>query len=458
MRRNQRKLLLDSFIILIFPAIFLTLWLFIILASEKPIETQTPWLNTQICDQVKKRQATGPLCIDICIAKTIKIPDKSYLINRYYLVQAKNYIKTITCINEKRVYSNEIKEKIDIFQLDHLILDKISVYLDYLPNIDAKLKHLKHFSDVNKDGLITLTEATNLLWLLSDKNILFMLILSDKNYVSKIERFCGGCIETDEIINKILLKKGVDAPPLLSFIFSESSTPEWLHRCRISYGILEFYIDMASFNLNDELGYDSLYLCSPIVHSFGYSFENEAKLIDFDNLISSKQLKEKLNDKYCLNDLDCRYNKYCNTKCDLKTHKCTSILNRLQIIDYCEFIAIYLFDNKDFKLLLSPVVKRCLKLKTFNEFQNGVMYLKNDLPIMYDNFKVFFVQSSYWNMSFEYTNVINDLKTNIWLWAKNVKDPNRAVLKNNTKTSKLFDLPKTTQNFKFKKLINRKVI
>jgi hypothetical protein len=95
---------------------------------------------------------------------------------------------------------------------------------------------------------------------------------SGKTYIPRIKRFCGGCIETDEIMNKITLKPDIQAAPIFSLIFSESTMPDWPHRLVISYGILEFFVDLVSLNPNNELSEESLYLCSPIETSFGYTY------------------------------------------------------------------------------------------------------------------------------------------------------------------------------------------
>ena len=114
--------------------------------------------------------------------------------------------------------------------------------------------------------------------------------------------------------------------------------PEWNHRAKISIGILEFFLDIVSFNPNDDFGLDSLYLCSPIETSFGYTFKNEAKLINYDNLISQRELRDIMKQRSCQSDLDCVYTDECAARCELSTNTCTSNLVHPQIFNYCKFI------------------------------------------------------------------------------------------------------------------------
>ena len=450
--RNNR-LLIDSLYILIFPTIFLAFWLTVVYIDYKkryesifsyPIKS-----NFDICEYFDSKKAIGPLCIDICIEGKIK-NTKTYLNNRYSLISYNNYVSSFVCLlNDK---NDEIKLIIDLAEIKIIILDKIRNYLNYLTDIDNKIDYMVNLADVNKDNEINLLEANNLLWLINNRQSFYMLILTGKNYIPSIKRYCGSCIETDEIINFITLKEEIQQEHFLSYISNDKTLlPKWLNRCKISLGILEFYIDISSFNPNDELGYDSLYLCSQIEISFGYTFEIEAKLIDFENLISIKQLENKLENKYCKFDSDCSYNTQCSTKCDIKTKKCTSKLNKLQIIDFCEFLKRYLYDVNDLKKSLQSIIQRCLKLKLF-DFNKEILFKKLEMPVSFENLQLYSIQSNYWNISIEYTNIINDLKTILWKWSRTVKDPIITKKKNNvsTKLQSLKESRLTTFSYKTK--------
>lgn len=119
--------------------------------------------------------------------------------------------------------------------------------------------------------------------------------------------------------------------------------PDWNYRCKISIGILEFFLDSVSFNPNDEFGDDSLYLCSPIEHSFASTFLNDAKLVNYDEVMNGRDLRELLAEQTCYSDDDCIYTKQCQTRCDTRTNLCTSELVKPQIAYFCSFLRDYLF-------------------------------------------------------------------------------------------------------------------
>jgi hypothetical protein len=404
--------------------IFITFWFtWIYIEYKKQNETSTNKTNFDICEYFDNKKAAGQFCFDLCIEKIINKNTKAYLNNRYHLInylsQSKNYVSSLICFSNDKY--DEIKLTIDMAEFKIILLDKASNYLNCLPDIDNKIDYMIQLADVNKNKLIDLLEANNLLSLINNRQSFYMIILAGKNYIPRIKRYCGSCIETDEIINFVTLKEEINQENLLSYILKNDTLPKWLNRCKISLGILEFYMDIASFNPNDELGYDSLYLCSQIEISFGYTTDIESKLIDFENLISIKQLENKLENKYCKNDSDCSYNSQCITKCNLNAKKCSSKLNKLQIIDFCEFLKRYLYDVNHLKMSLEPIILRCLKLKLF-DFDKKILFKKLEMPVSYKNLKLFSIQSNYWNISFEYTNVVNDLKSVLWKWTQKLND------------------------------------
>ena len=70
---------------------------------------------------------------------------------------------------------------------------------------------------------------------------------------------------------------------------------------------------------------------------------------------------------------------------------------------------------------LEPIILRCLKLKLF-DFDKKILFKKLEMPVSYKNLKLFSIQSNYWNISFEYTNVVNDLKSVLWKWTQKLND------------------------------------
>lgn len=193
------------------------------------------------------------------------------------------------------------------------------------------------------------------------------------------------------------------------------------HKLKIALGILEFFLDAASHNPNDDFSPETIYLCSSIESSFGFTFINEAKLINYDFLFSGKELKEKLRDKECSSDSDCFYSDQCTTTCDLNLRKCSHQLSFLQVTIFCEFFQKFIDSNSELKIQFEPLIKKCLKLKPFyliNQENN-----LNRIESESDEQIAFLKNRAYLNASMEYALTTNNLHDKIWEMIKLVNDP-----------------------------------
>jgi len=196
---------------------------------------------------------------------------------------------------------------------------------------------------------------------------------------------------------------------------------KWDYKCKIALGILEFFLDAISFNPNDEFGKESLYLCAPIESSFGFTFFNEAKLIEYENLFTGKELEEKLSERKCTMDADCVYTKQCSTKCNTTTQRCTYQLVQPQIIDICRFIKENLVTESN-KQSFMPLIDKCEQLKPVY-LSPDIAYTKIEMPLSYEKHKIFLEQSTYWNSSREYAEVSGDLHALMFDFIRLSKDP-----------------------------------
>ena len=213
-------------------------------------------------------------------------------------------------------------------------------------------------------------------------------------------------------------------------VFSNWFMLDWDSRCKISLGILEFFLDAVSFNSNNEFGDDSLYLCSPIEASFGYNRLNEAKLVNYEHLFTGKQLQARLSSRFCKSDLDCVYSEQCSTTCDVETNTCGFYLTQPQIVNYCAFIHRFLNDNVNMSETLNPLLKRCLHLR-FTSENNGVLFDKNEIPVSFKNHRNAMSRTNYWQNSLEFVNLSNELYNVLWERIKFLKDPEKPKKKAN---------------------------
>ena len=206
--------------------------------------------------------------------------------------------------------------------------------------------------------------------------------------------------------------------------------PDWSYRAKIALGILEFFIDAVSFNPNDEFGKDTLLLCSSIESSFGHTFNYDAKLINYDHLMTGYDLEDRLSDRRCVSDEQCVYNSECTARCNLETNKCSGRLVQPQIIKFCTFMRGYLLDNTNYTGLLVPLIEKCEKtLVNIDDLANYKHLNKNEISLNYDNFKSYLEQKNYWNNSLNYATVTNEIHQTLWKLVRYVKDPPKRKVK-----------------------------
>lgn len=158
-------------------------------------------------------------------------------------------------------------------------------------------------------------------------------------------------------------------------------------------------------------------------------------MINTDNLLTSDELEENLSYISCNNDSDCKYNDFCSTTCNKQTRKCTSQLQKPQLVDYCRFTREYLLDNKNITHILEPLLDKCELLKSI-AYNKSNLYVKNDLPLSWEKHQDLISNTEYWKKSREFMILANEIKANLWDWIRHIKDPVK-----NQKTTKS---PETT--------------
>jgi hypothetical protein len=186
-------------------------------------------------------------------------------------------------------------------------------------------------------------------------------------------------------------------------------------------GILEFFMDSPIFNPNDEFGQDSLYLCSPIEDSFGYTFFMEAKLLNYDHIMSGRDLVHKLDNIHCTQDSDCIYTKDCVTKCI--ANKCSHHMARPQVVNYCHFLKRFLSDTEALPKV-EHLIQKCLQLETVY-LKESLVYEKNEMPLSFEKHKNYLERSTFWNKSIENSMLIDEMRRTMWNLIKLVDDPKK---------------------------------
>jgi hypothetical protein len=92
-------------------------------------------------------------------------------------------------------------------------------YLNHTSNINKIINKLIDFGDVNRDEKLNLAEANNILAQLNNKYTFFQILFSGKAFASEIKQFCGRCVEIDQIINQVYIKKDCKYQIIVIYFF-----------------------------------------------------------------------------------------------------------------------------------------------------------------------------------------------------------------------------------------------
>jgi hypothetical protein len=203
---------------------------------------------------------------------------------------------------------------------------------------------------------------------------------------------------------------------------------------KIALSILEFYMDAPLFNPNDEFGPDSLYLCSKVRKSFGFSYFLDGKLLNYDHVYTARELKQLLSNRTCERDQDCFFTDECITKC--VENKCSEYLIQPQLVVFCEFAKDYLYQEiyhgKDKTLF--ELIEECVKLKSLY-VNSGILYGKlnsTDKKIAED-------RKAYIDYSIEYSIFTYKLHHALWNEIRLLPTPVRQKLKLTKKSQPVRD-------------------
>ncbi len=194
----------------------------------------------------------------------------------------------------------------------------------------------------------------------------------------------------------------------------------------MALGILEFFNDAVSFNLNDEFGKDSLYLCSSIEKSFGLNNLKEIKLLDYEAIFTGRQLKENLSNRKCFSNDDCVYNQHCGTTCLNNT--CTFYSPKPQLVNYCIFLRNFFNNNPQLTKEFNSTLSNCLELDTLKSEE--IYFGKNESPIIsFDKYDSFKARDNYWKSAENYGRVIREFYEFFWKQIKFVTEKTRKTTK-----------------------------
>ncbi|CAF3398176.1 unnamed protein product [Rotaria socialis] len=97
--------------------------------------------------------------------------------------------------------------------------------------------------------------------------------------------------------------------------FADFNKDNKFQRVRLAIRIIEFFSDKWHYQ-NTNL---HLYLCQPLIKSFGYDKDYESETLKLNQIISSKSILSRLPNR-CHENRDCLYDSHCYASCNMSTN------------------------------------------------------------------------------------------------------------------------------------------
>ena len=146
--------------------------------------------------------------------------------------------------------------------------------------------------------------------------------------------------------------------------------------------------------------------------SFGYNKLKEIKLLDFEQIFTGKQIKEKLSNRKCQSDADCVYNEQCGMSCHHNT--CTYYSSIPQIVNYCVFLIDLLKNSENLTRDFNSTLNDCLELKTLKPADDEISFGINEMPLNSNKYDLFKSRAAYWDLAENYTGITSELRQFLW--------------------------------------------
>ncbi|CAF1169991.1 unnamed protein product [Adineta steineri] len=321
-----------------------------------------------VCHAYAQGLIGGHLCPDLCTARTLQLQNclGEHKHFRSRLFDDNEGQQVIRCYLRhplsKSNPSGDVKNHFN-FPNDESTLDVLYNGLQQhiqkiiaLDNPEILIDALMSFADFNKDGKISLSEARSIWSLVQIDEFIYTILLSDKAYTPKIVGTCGHIFALEKVVN-----------PDLPFddkkeLFSSSERPNWYQRVRLAIGILEYFSDTWHHQDTDQ----HLYLCQPLIKSFGYDKDYESKMLKLNHIVSSKSIISRLPNQ-CHTNKDCLYDSYCHASCNMSTNTCQMKgFNRDSLGELCSLISSLVVPeaNSTFLTNFNVLIRQCQQIVT----------------------------------------------------------------------------------------------
>lgn len=319
-------------------------------------------ITNRVCEQYKEGVISGKLCDNLCILRDISLGSfviqpnghrtvdlgETFVRLPYYYFLEENLPMYGT--PEQGTRLEQFQRMVDGFLQAKLDIGDHSKLRDYIINL----------ADVNNDAKLSLAEAKTIWSLLQQNEFFIAIIFHTESHIPSVVDFCGAIFRT-EYVKYTKLYEPDDAAMHRRW-FHLHRFPKWSARAKVVLGLLEFTMEAYQHGADG-----SFYMCSINNTNVGFTDAYDVKLLDTSKLLSHQDLKAFVGGKNCATNADCAYTLHCTTKCDMRSHTCTTELERPNLHLVCRIVQPYILKNAPLDLhgSLLRILTRCSELSAY---------------------------------------------------------------------------------------------
>lgn len=316
-------------------------------------------LKQTLCKDYNDGLITGDLCYSICVEESILLTD-CYKDSAYDIT----YRFGDSLIQIQRFTPDSLPSPISLETFHEKVSEFLTQNLGHGYSQDLS-DRVMQFTDFNSNGEMDYAESNTLWQLLHVREFFFLMIFHQETTFPQINGTCGSTFAYEYIPSTPLYQKKKDSNPIIQYFFPNYNhwlLPSWEKRANIAIGLLELSSTMTeSYN-------SKFFMCNIKPTTFGVSSDFEAKVVEFDSLVTEHQLIQRLEHKQCFFDSECYYGNGCSMLCNINSRTCSNIPKRHTVSVICDILKDYvLYDcPDDFKFQFESLILQCQNLTSNN--------------------------------------------------------------------------------------------
>lgn len=331
-------------------------------------------IQQSLCEEYRQGLIAGVLCYDMCIEHSFSLTGCVSEQNRIMVFSKYGLLYKVS--KERATTEPAVKDGITHEELWDLLEGLFTRTLG-AGDHNTLIQKTMDYVDFNGDDVISFAEVNSLWQLLQIREFQTLFVFQGNSVFPVINSTCGRLYAYEKPHHNVLYD--LSSRSFLDHFFKHRYRwffPEWPQRVHIALGLLE-YASLAMEEANAKF-----YMCDFKPTNFGYTEYFEMKVTNIENIYPEALLMSILRNKKCISNSDCLVGKFCRSKCDRLSRRCTRSILTIDLVKICEVISDYvLYDSPpEVKFDLGRLISKCSKLPLMINYKStSMLHLKQNL-------------------------------------------------------------------------------